>query len=179
MAACAIGAQTLEDTGRRAAMAGITGNCGVRAKQRKPVLVILDVAHGNSPASHGVAVLACFAKLVAMNVGVTIGALLAYLAENSVDVTLAARHVFMQAPQWELGLGVVIKFRLRTDRPPTDRGVAAFAGNGQRTVWIPSVLSCGRLSTCQPSPGNEPGHPAGRSICQRSSPHSVPSRDCT
>jgi hypothetical protein len=44
------------------------------------------------------AILAGRAELAAMEIGVTVRALLAYLRKNFADMTLAASHVLVEAP---------------------------------------------------------------------------------
>ena len=89
----------------------------------------LDGVHCDPPAAYRVTVLTRSAELAAMYIGVTIGALLAHLAENHVGMTLAALDVLVHASQWIFGLRIVIELGLGTNRPPGCGVVAAFARN--------------------------------------------------
>src|SRR5208337_5633052 len=74
--------------------------------------------------------------LAAMNVGMTIRALLAHLREDFADMALAASYVLMHGSQRVFCFGVVIKLRFGTDRLPTHRGMASFARDRERPVRI-------------------------------------------
>lgn len=93
----ALRAQADEYTGGSPSMAGVARHGGVSSKQRESVQVVLHSVRRNTPAPHRVAILAGSAELAAMQVGVTIRTLLAYLRKNLVDVALAAGHVLVQA----------------------------------------------------------------------------------
>jgi hypothetical protein len=64
---------------------------------------------------------------------VTISAILAYIREDGLDVTLNALHFLVHSSQRVICL-VVVEFRNRADGPPSRSGVAVFAGNRQGTV---------------------------------------------
>jgi hypothetical protein len=125
----AIGGKPGENPCRRLLMARVTGDCGVRAEQREPIEVILYCVHGNAPAAHRVAILAIGPELAAMQVGMTIRALLANLSENLADVALAASDGGVHGSKRILRLGVVIELRFGTDRLPTHGCMAALAGD--------------------------------------------------
>jgi hypothetical protein len=136
----AISAETDVDTRRRPTMARVAGDGGVRAKQREPVQVALHIVHRDAPAAYRVAVLAGSTKLPAVDVGVTIRAKLPDLRENLADMALIACNAFVQTAQGKLCLGVVIKFWLDPDRPPTGGGVAVFTSDDERAVRVAAAL---------------------------------------
>lgn len=65
----------------------------MRPDQRKAILVIAERLHGAIPALHRVAILATGSKLVAMNVGVAIGAVLSNVAKHHALVTPCAANI--------------------------------------------------------------------------------------
>lgn len=158
VAAHALGTQPVENAHRRLAMAGVARNRRVRAKQREPIEVVLHVVHPNAPPPHGVAILARGAELAAMNVGMTIRALLADLREDFADVALAASYVLVHGSQRILRLGIMIEFRFGTDRLPAHRGMAAFAWDREWAVRVLWWLN--RLRAAQRrAPEEHQGHP--------------------
>jgi hypothetical protein len=129
----ASGGKSLKLTNRRAFVAGLAGDRGVRAKEREAILVILDLGDGNLPSENGVALRAVGAEFAAVNVRVAIGAGFAHVSKDGSGMTFHAFDFFVHAPKWVSGLDVV-KFRNGADRPPGCGCVAIFARNGQRTV---------------------------------------------
>lgn len=147
VAAHALRTQADEYTAGRPAMAGIARNGGVRSKQREPVQMILQCVRRSPPAPDRMAILAGRAELAAMEIGVTVRALLAYLRKDLADMTLAASHVLVQAPQGEFRLRVMVELCFGTNGLPTGRRVAALARRRQRTMRIRSPRGTGVLCT--------------------------------
>ena len=79
------------------------------------------------PARHGVAAFAVSAKLAAVDVGVTIGAVGADIFENQAGMAGRASHLLVHSAQG-VGRLVVIELRVRPDRSPTGVGMAIGAG---------------------------------------------------
>ena len=97
--------------------------------------MILDVFVGDLPALYGVAVFAVGPELTAVEVGVAVRAMRAYIMENERSVALGTANVFVHAAEWIAGL-VVIKFGDGPDGLPTRVGMAVLARNGNGTVGI-------------------------------------------
>ena len=106
---------------------------GVLPKQRKTIEVILNRLHRNIPAERRVALGAIGSKLALVNVGMAIGAVLAYVGEHRFCMALGAIHFFMQAAQG-ITRGVMIKFRNGANRGPTGGRVTILTRNRQRSV---------------------------------------------
>lgn len=113
-------------------MAGVAIERGVRAEEREPVLVIVDLLDRDIPSVDGVALLATGAKLPLMDVGMTVGALIPNVGENGFHVTLRAGNVLVQAAQRKLGL-IVVELGDGADRLPAFRGMTILT----REVQIP------------------------------------------
>ena len=113
---------------------------GVRAEQRKSISVLLDRLARDLPAGNRVALRAVIAELSAVDVGVTIGALLANICKNWLCVASRAGYFFVHAAE-RVSRRVVIEFRYGANRSPACVGVAIFAGNRQWTVRTPAGLS--------------------------------------
>lgn len=111
----------------------------VCSQQGKPVLVILNLLHGNIPSLDRVAICAIRAHLSLVHVGVAILAILSNVGENRFYVALRALHFFVHATQRILGL-VMIKLRNSTDRPPSRSGVAILTRNRKSSVRTTAVL---------------------------------------
>ena len=107
----------------------------VRANEREPVLMLVDVVHRDLPAVDAVAQIALRSILPAMDIGVAILAVPAGIRENRIDVTLLAGHAGMHTPQ-RIGGPVVIEVGRTAQREPACGGVAVLAGYLQRPVWI-------------------------------------------
>lgn len=86
-------AQELPD--RRTLMAGVARHSSMRTKEGKAVLVILNLFGRKIPAFDGVALRTIATRLPPMNVRVAVGAILADVGENRLDVTLDAFHLFV------------------------------------------------------------------------------------
>jgi hypothetical protein len=100
----------------------------VRAEQRKPVEVLLDRLHRHLPSENRVALRAIRAELGAVNIGVTIGAILANVGENRLGMATCARYFFVHAAKRVPG-AVVIKFGYGANGNPARIRMAIFAGN--------------------------------------------------
>ena len=105
----------------------------MRADQRKPVLVILNVPVGNLPAFYGMAAFAIRAELAAMYISMAIGAMGAYILENQRGVALRAANVLVHTPQRIAGV-VVIELGDGADRLPTRERVTVLTRNGEGSV---------------------------------------------
>ena len=134
MATGAVGGQTLELAHRRAFMARIALQERVRAQQRKTVLMFADGLDGDSPSHHGVALLALRTHLPAVDVGVTVGALLPDIGEHRLAVALRASDVLVH-PAQRVARGAVVELGIVPDRFPAGERVAVLARNRQRAVW--------------------------------------------
>lgn len=110
------------------------------AKQREAILVFVDLFDGDLPPQNRVALRAIRAHLSLVDIGVTIRAVLADIGKDRLDVALDAFHFGVHAPQRVCG-AVVVKFGNRADGAPGSRGMAVFAGNGQRAVRAPGIVS--------------------------------------
>jgi hypothetical protein len=107
----------------------------VSPKKRETILVILHLLDSDVPALDGMTLGTIGAHLAPMNVGVTIGTVLADIGEHGLDVTFSAFHFFMQAAQWIVGL-VVIEFRNSPNRTPTGGRMTIFTRNAERAVGV-------------------------------------------
>jgi len=136
MAGGALRAQPDEHTRSRALVATLAGRGAMRPDEREPVGVFPGLPDFDSPALHGVALLAIAAKLAAVNVGVAGTALLAHVAEDTVHMARSARHPFMAAQERPVGLRIMVELRTGSDRLPGCRGVATFTGYAEWSVGV-------------------------------------------
>ena len=88
-------------------------------------------------------------ELGAMNVGVTIGAILANVGEHRLGVASGAGHFFVHAAK-RVPRGVVIEFGDGANGSPAGVGVAIFAGNVQGTVRTSARLPLGGRRAAAP-----------------------------
>ena len=102
---------------------------GMGADEREAIFVSAYRLQRHIPADHAVALLATGAKLPAMNIGVTVRAPRAYVAEYQLGMALGAIHLGVHAAQGIAGL-VVVEFRNRADRFPARLCMAILAGDG-------------------------------------------------
>lgn len=123
--------QVISDRGILMALLAL--DYGVRAKQRKPVEVLLNRLDRHLPSKNRVALGAIRAELRAVNVGVTIGAVLANARENRFGVASRAGYFFVHAAKG-VPRGVMIKFGNSTNGSPACVRVAILAGNVQGAV---------------------------------------------
>lgn len=146
MAAGALGGKPLpvERANRTYLMAGIAIHHRVRSDEWKAILMLANVVDRHLPAGIAVAKITLSAIFAAMNIGVTILALLAGVGKNQILVAVAAAYLGVQAAQREAGLAM-IELRNRPDRNPPLGGVAVLAGNVQFPVWAMGLLFCAAL----------------------------------
>ena len=111
-------------------MAGNAINRGMGTDQREAIFVSAYRLQRHTPADHAVTLLASGAKLPAMNIGVTVRAPRAYVAEDQLGMALDAIHLDVHAAQRITGLLVVVEFRNRPDRFPAGLCMAILAGEG-------------------------------------------------
>ena len=114
----ASGRQTLELPDRRSLMAIFALYGGVGSEQRKPILVIFHLLHGDVPALYGVAFRTVCAHFSLMHVVVTVLTILSNVREYRLYVAQDALHFFVHTAQGVVGL-VVIKFRNSTNGSPS------------------------------------------------------------
>lgn len=105
--------------------------------QRETVLVLADGLRGHLPAAHRMAALAIRAHLAAVQVGMTVGAVLAHVGEHGLDVALGAGDFLVQAAEG-IASGVVIEFGDSANGSPTRVRMAIFTRNSERAVRTPS-----------------------------------------
>ncbi len=160
MARIACGGKPLELPHRGALVAGVAIERGMRAHQRKAVLVVLDLLHRNLPPFYRVALFAGGAELALVNVSMAVGALRRHIAENQFRVTRHARHFLVHAAQRIPGL-VVIELRNAANGLPSAERVAVLARDVQRPVRTTGRLAallgrraCGTHQRKQDQPRN-------------------------
>ena len=141
--------EALELADRSTGVALIAIQGGVRADQRKPIHVLIDLLHRNVPPLDAVALLAVGAHLPLVDVCVAIRALRAYVGEDWLCVTLRAAHTLVHAAQRIFGC-VVIEFRNSADRLPTAEGMAVLTRDAQTSVRTARVRRPLHLRSCQP-----------------------------
>ncbi len=144
--AVAFGRQPLpvERSHRPHLVAGVTVDSGMCADQRKAVLMLIDVVNGDLPSGIAMAHVALRTVFAAMNVGVTVLALFAYIREDQVGVAIRTTHLDVHPAQREAGL-LVLKLRNSANRLPALWRVAVLAGNPQGSVRAVGTSIGGRL----------------------------------
>lgn len=120
-------------------MAIVALHGGVGSQQRKPVLVILHLLHGDIPALHRVAIRAIRTHLALVHVGMAVPTILGYIGEHRFHVALRALHFLVHAAK-RIFCFVVIELRNRLDRPPGRRGMAILTRNCKRSVRTTAIL---------------------------------------
>ena len=110
-------------------MAGDAIHGGMSSNEREPIFVSADGLQGHIPADHAVALLAIGAELTAVNIGVTVGTVRAYVAEYRLRMALDAVNLRMHASQG-VARRIVVEFGDGADRLPTCLRVAILAGDG-------------------------------------------------
>lgn len=115
---------------------------GVGAEQREAVEVLLNRLDRHLPSEHRVALGAVRAELCAVDVRVTIRAILAYVSENRLGMASGAGHFFVHAAK-RITRTVMIEFRNCANRGPAGVGVAIFAGDVEGTVRTSTGLPLG------------------------------------
>ena len=112
---------------------------GMRSEQRKPVEMILNGLHRHVPAVHRVALGTIGAELTAMNIRVTVRAVLADISEDGPEVALRAVNFFVHSAK-RISRGVVIEFWDRANRGPACARVTVFAGYRKGSMRTPAGL---------------------------------------
>ena len=144
----AIRGHRLEFAVRGALMARVAVDGGMSPGQREAIIMLLDLLNRDLPSAHGVALLAVCAQLPLMNIGMTILATLADVAEHRLHVTLNACDRLVHAAQRIFSL-IVIEFRNGSDRGPGAGSVAVLTGDVQISVRTMRALVRGhRLRRC-------------------------------
>jgi len=152
MAAHAIGREplTVELPHCSHPVARITVHRGVRADERKAVLMLIDGMDRDLPAVDPVTEIALRPIFSSMKVGMTILAITAHVSEDWIDVALLARHARMHATEGIPCLAM-IKLRLAAD---LITAIIAKARNSCRILWSkpanfdhPKVLGQGHIRT--------------------------------
>ena len=96
--------------------------------------MLIDLLDADVPSLDRVALLAVGSELALVDVGVAVGALVAYVGEDRLDVALGACHVLVQTAQRKLRLAV-IEFGNRPDGAPANCTVAVLTGHTQISMW--------------------------------------------
>jgi hypothetical protein len=105
--------------------------------------------HRDIPTLDGVALSAIRPHLPAVDIRVTIGAILAHIGERGLYMALCTLHFFVQTTERILRF-VVVEFGDRADRAPPCRRVTVFTRNVQRAVWISlGFLLCVARTGCR------------------------------
>lgn len=136
-------------------MAIVALHCGVRSKQRKPVLVFLDLVDGHLPAGNRVTLRAIGAELPQVNVCMAIRAILPDIGENRLRMAFNTSNFFVLPTQRIRGL-VVIELQHGAYWTPGCCGVTVFARNRERSVRTANItLLRGKCRDEQKQPKNE------------------------
>lgn len=138
VARIALSRKALELADRCALVARIALDRGMGSDQGETVLVVLNIFDGDVPALHRVALLAASTHLAAVDVGVAVSALAAYVGEHLLRMALGTRDVLVHAAQGVAGL-IVIEFRYGADRFPTQGRMAILAREIQISVRTPRL----------------------------------------
>ena len=133
VAGVALRRKTLELADSSAFVTRITINHGVRAHQREPVQVLVDLLDRDIPAFHRVALFAVSAHLGLVNVRMALAALRSDIRENGLGMTLRTGDACVHPAQWIFG-GVVIELGYCANRLPATNGVAVLTRNAQASV---------------------------------------------
>ncbi len=102
--------------------------------------MILDLLDGGFPAADRVALRAVGTKLAPMNVCVTIGAILADIGKDRLDVTLGAANLFVH-PAQRIVRAVVVELKIGADRTPAAGRMAVLTRNCERSVGTTSAIA--------------------------------------
>ena len=116
----------------------VAGGGGVRAREREPVHVLIDLGNRDLPPADGMAVLAGGSHAALVEVGMAIDTLVADIGEHHFGMATGTVNAFVHAAQWEARLAV-IKLGHGTDRFPAIYGVAVLAGKVQIAVGAARV----------------------------------------
>jgi hypothetical protein len=132
----------LEVATGRSFVAGIAVHSGVRSRQGKAVIVLLDLLDRNLTSPDRVAGLAIRSQLPLVNIGMTVLAALSNIAEHRLYVALGAGDGLMH-PAQRVARPVVVEFWNSSNRLPPACRMAILAGNGK--VPVRTVSSAGYL----------------------------------
>jgi hypothetical protein len=113
-----------------ALVAVVAGSRRVRAREREPVHVLIDLGNGDLPPADSMAILAGGAHAAAVDIGMAAGAPVANIREHHFGMAAGTGDAFMQAAQGEMRLAVV-KLGHGPDRLPAIDGVAVLTGKIQ------------------------------------------------
>jgi hypothetical protein len=133
-----LGREPLELSRGGARVARFAVHGGVRADQRKAILVVANRRHGYLPSFDAMTRFAIRAELTTVNVRVAVRAFLSDVRKDQSAVALGALHFFVHASQRVARL-VVVKFGDAADWLPTQGCVAVLAGDIESSpVRIPA-----------------------------------------
>lgn len=133
-------------------VARIAVHGGVRADQRKTILMLIDGMDGDLPATDPMTQVALCSIFPPVQVGMAILAVVSYLGEYQIDMTFPASYPHMHAPQGITRLAV-IKLRFAADRFPLRGCMTSFTSDLHRTMRTPGGGSRRRIL-----PGCPRGH---------------------
>jgi hypothetical protein len=134
--------KSVENSRGRLLVAFLAVNRGMGAEKREAILVILHLLVYGFPTLHRVALSAIRAHLTAVNIRVTIDAVLPDVGEDRIQVTERAFHTLVHSPQRIFRL-VVIEFRARLDRAPRCSGMTILARDSEFGAMR---AACGRFT---------------------------------
>ena len=138
MAGIALGGQAHKLSGGCSLVARSAVQRRMGPEQRKTVLVLVDLLHGNLPAFHTVTLLTICPELALVDVCVATGAVVADVGEYRSYVALRAADPLMHAPQGKPGL-VMVELGYAADRLPAAQRVAILARDVERAVRATGV----------------------------------------
>lgn len=133
----------------------VAGSRGVRAREREPVHVLIDLGDGDLPPADGMAVLAGGAHAALVEVGMATGAIVADIGEHHLGMASGAGDAFVHSSEWKARLAVV-ELGHGTDRFPAIDGVAVLTGKIQIAVRAARVRRRLRLGDCDGEQQQEP-----------------------
>ena len=113
------------------------------AEEREAVLVVTHLLDGDVPSLHRMALCAVRTHLSPMDVRMAIGAILANVGKDRLDVAGHAFHLLVHASERISGL-VMVKLGNWANGAPSGGRVTVFAGNIQRAMRIASGFFLGR-----------------------------------
>jgi len=115
----------------------------VSAEEWETILVVTHLLDGDVPSLHRMALCAVRSHLSPMDVRMAIGAILANVGKDGLDVAGHTFYLLVHASERISSL-VVVKFGNRANGAPSGGRVTVFAGNIQRAMRIASVFFLGR-----------------------------------
>ena len=144
------GRHRLESTGRASFVAGIAVDRSVGARQREPVVVLLNILDRDLPSPHRMALFAVRAQLALVNIGMAVLAALTNIRENHLHVARGAGDGSVHAAQRIARLAMV-ELGNGTDWLPANRSVAVLARDSQAAVRTVASFSDLRTRSSQES----------------------------